>query len=128
MNKKRGKVMEIDRITAKAVQNMRKRAGTRAAAAAARAKWDKENLVRIQCALTNDEAADLDKICRRCGCSRYRVLRALILALIDQEEERPPWGLEPGSIEADLWSLQDHACEIIDTTATLMAALRDEDQ
>lgn len=115
--------MEIGKITAEAVKKMRERSGIRAAAA--RARWDQDHLVKMQCSLTLPEAASIDKICRRYGCSRYRITRSLLLALIDQEEDRPPWCLDPEDPETDLWAIQDQACEIIDKTASLIALLEE---
>lgn len=103
-------------FAAKIVQDMRNRASMRAAAAAARARWDADHLTKMQCTVSDQEAIQIDKLCRSLGCSRYSLTKALLMAAIDQAPT------PTNDTEADLWQIQDAACQILDLTAGLLHA------
>nr|CDL67165.1 unnamed protein product [uncultured bacterium] len=109
---------KCDDFAAKTVLKMQERASLRAAAAAARARWDADHLTKMQCNVSNEEAEQIDRLCSSLGCSRYSLVKALLMAAIDQAPT------PADDTEADLWQIQDAACEILDLTAQLLHADR----
>lgn len=104
----------------KVVSTMRHH-GLRQAAADARARWDADHLVKFQCSVTMEEARQIDALCEYLGCTRYKLVRALLLACMTVP--RDPDDLQGDGPEAGLEIIQDKACEILDEVALLLAAL-----
>lgn len=95
--------------------------GLRQAAADARARWDADHLVNMQCRVSMEEARQIDALCDYLGCTRYKLVRSLLLACMTLP--RDPDDLQGDGPEAGLEIIQDKACEILDEVAILLAAL-----
>lgn len=100
--------------------------GLRQATAEARARWDSDHLVNMQCRVTLEEARQIDDLCGYLRCTRYRLVRSLLLACL--AAPRDPGPIEEADPAADLEIIQDRACEILDQVAVMMAALEEARQ
>lgn len=97
--------------------------GLRQATADARARWDNDHLVNMQCRVTLEEARQIDDLCGYLRCTRYRLMRALLLACL--AAPRDPGPVEAADPADDLGIIQDKACEILDQVAVMLAALEE---
>lgn len=111
---------KVTTFTAAAVSQLRSH-GLRQATADARARWDNDHLVNMQCRVTMEEARQIDDLCGYLRCTRYRLVRSLLLACL--AAPRDPGPFEEADPAADLEIIQDRACEILDQVAVMMASL-----
>lgn len=111
---------KVTTFTTAAVSQLRSH-GLRQAAADARARWDNDHLVNMQCRVTLEEARQIDDLCGYLRCTRYRLVRSLLLACLAAPRDPDP--IEEADPYAGLSIIQDNACEILDEIAIMMAAI-----